>query len=115
MNQTARFIHGQLLLAFFFLIPIIITNGRVLSSSSSSSDRVKIAEVKNYSIDNDRDIYSSFDIEDQKDQGLPIDPIDLMNRLKQAGTMNNATTPSDALDEALNAFDQSEYENVPIE
>ena len=111
LNQTARFIHGQLLLAFFFLTPIIITNGRVFSSSG----RVKIAEVKNYSINNDRDIYSSFDIEDQKDQGLPIDPIDLMNRLKQAGTMNNATTPSDALDEALNAFDQSEYENVPIE
>ena len=111
LNQTARFIHGQLLLAFFFLTPIIVTNGRVFSSSG----RVKIAEVKNYSIDNDRDIYSSFDIEDQKDQGLPIDPIDLMNRLKQAGSMNNATTPSDALDEALNAFDQSEYENVPIE
>jgi len=38
-----------------------------------------------------------------------------MNRLKQAGAMNNATTPSDALDEALSAFDQSEYENVPNE
>ena len=111
MNQTARFIHGQLLLAFFFLTPIIVTNGRVFSSSA----RVKIAEVKNYSIDNDRDIYSSFDIEEQNNQGLPIDPIDLMNRLKQAGSMNNATTPSDALDEALNALDQSEYENVPIE
>ena len=53
-------------------------------------------------------------MEDQNDQGLPIDPFDLMNRLKQAGAMNNATTPSDALDEALNAFDESEYENVPI-
>ena len=107
MNQTARFFHGQWLLAFFFLTPIIIANVRFFSSSSSG--KVKIAELKNYSIDNDRDIYRSFDLEDQKDQGLPIDPIDLMNRLKQAGTMNNATTPSDALDEALNAFDESEY------
>ena len=56
-----------------------------------------------------------FDTEDQIDQGLPIDPFDLMNRLKQAGAMNNATTPSDALDAALNAFDQSEDENIPNE
>ena len=49
------------------------------------------------------------------DQGLPIDPFDLMNRLKQAEAMDDATTPSDALDEALNAFDQSAYENVPNE
>ena len=40
---------------------------------------------------------------------MPIDPFDLMNRLKQAESMDNATTPSDALDEALRAFDSSEY------
>ena len=81
----------------------------------SSSRKIRISEVKNYSTDEKRDIYSTFDTEDQIDQGLPIDPFDLMNRLKQAGAMNNATTPSDALDEAINAFDQPEYENVPNE
>ena len=80
-----------------------------------SSRTTRISEVKNYSSDEKRDIYSTFDAENQIDQGLPIDPFDLMNRLKQAGSMNNATTPSDALDEALNAFDQSEYKNVPNE
>ena len=111
LNQTPRFIHGQLLLALACLTPILITVGQVFSSSST----IKISEVKNYSTDEKRDIYSTFDTEDQVDQGLPIDPFDLMNRLKQAGAMNNATTPSDALDEALNAFDQSEYENLPNE
>ena len=76
---------------------------------------IKISEVKNYSIDEKRDIFTTFDTEGQNDKGLPLDPFDLMNRLRQAGSMNDATTPSDALDEALNAFDQSEYENVPIE
>ena len=109
LNQTARFINGQLLLAFTCLAPILITAGQVFSSSRT----ISISEVKNYSTDEKRDIYSTFDTEDQIDQGLPIDPFDLMNRLKQAGAMNNATTPSDALDEALNAFDQFEYENVP--
>jgi hypothetical protein len=112
LNQTTRFINGQLLLAFTCLAPILITAGQVFSSSSRT---MRISEVKNYSTDNKRDIYSTFDSEDQIDQGLPIDPFDLMNRLKQAGAMNNATTPSDALDEALNAFDQSEYENFPKE
>jgi len=107
---TPRFITGQFLLAFAFLIPIFITTGRIVSFSRI----IKIAEVEDYSTDKKRNIYSTFDSEDKKDQGLPIDPFELMNRLKQAGAMNNATTPSDALDEALNAFEQSDYENVPI-
>ena len=86
-------------------------SGQVISSSRIT----KLSELKNYSTDEQRDIYSTFDTEDQIDQGLPIDPFDLMNRLKQAGAMNNATTPSDALDEALNAFDKSEYENFQNE
>jgi len=87
----------------------------LLNSCSNFSKTIRISELKNYSTDEKRDIYSTFDTEDQIDQGLPIDPFDLMNRLKQAGAMNNATTPSDALDAALNAFDQSEDENIPNE
>ena len=111
LNQTTRFINGQLFLALTCLTPILIMAGQVFSSSRT----IRISELKNYSTDEKRDIYSTFDTEDQIDQGLPIDPFDLMNRLKQAEAMNNATTPSDALDAALNAFDQSEYENVPNE
>ncbi len=105
MNQTSRFIRSQFLLAFIFFIPIILK----IEGGLFYSGFTKIADVKNYSIDENRDIYKTFDTEDQKDQGLPIDPFDLMNRLKQAGAMNDATTPSDALDDALNAFDDSEY------
>ena len=110
MSPTARFIGGQFLLASLFFNPFVITNGRGFFHSRHT----KIAEVKNYATDEKRDIYSTFDAEDQNEQGLPIDPFDLMNRLKQAGAMNDATTPSDALDEALNAFNESEYINVPI-
>ena len=111
MNQDARFINGKLLLVVALTTPIFLSVGQVISSSRT----IKISELTNYSIDEKRDIYSTFEAEDQIDQGLPIDPFDLMNRLKQAGSMNNATSPSDALDEALNAFDQSVYENVPNE
>ena len=92
------------------MTPIALTTGR----SIFSSRLLKIAEVKNFAVDEKRDIFNTFDTEDQNDQGLPIDPFNLMNRLKQIGAMNDATSPSEALDEALNAFVESEYENVPI-
>ena len=97
-------------LAFVFFTTIFLTIGRFLSYPRL----IRISEVKNYSTDEKRDIFSTFDMEDQNAKGLPIDPFELMNLLQKAGEMSNATTPSDALDEALNAFDQSEDENVPI-
>ena len=105
MNQTARFIRSLCLLTFVLFFPIFASTG----GSFFFSRFPRIAEVKNYSTDEKRDIYDTFDMEDQKEQGFPIDPFDLMDRLNRAGAMENATTPSDALDEALNAFDESEY------
>ena len=105
MNQTERFISSQISLACFVFTPILFTTVREVLFSRFT----KISEVKNYLNDEKRDIFNSFDTEDQNDKGLPIDPFDLMNRLKQAESMDNATTPSDALDEALRAFDSSEY------
>ena len=105
MNQTERFIGFQISLACFVFTPIIFTALQEVFYFRFT----KIAEVKNYLNDEKRDIFNTFDNEDQNDKGVPIDPFDLMNRLKQAEAMDNATTPSDALDEALSAFDDSEY------
>ena len=66
-------------------------------------------ELKNYSMDEKRDILKTFDEKDQNNQGFPINPFDLMNQINKIGAMEDATSPSDALDEALNAFDESEY------
>ena len=110
MNQTAPFLSGRFLFTFFLFTSTVISIGQVVMPSRFGI----IGEIQNYSIDEKRDIFNTFDSEEQIDQGLPIDPFDLMNRLKQAGAMNNATTPSDALDEALDAFDESDYGNVPI-
>ena len=110
MNQSVHFKRGQLILACVLVTPIILTAVDDLFYSRF----LKIAELKDYSTDEKRDIFSTFDTENKKDKVFPVDPFDLMNRLKQAGAMDNATTPSDALDEAINAFDYSEYENVPF-
>ena len=105
MNQTPRFFHSQFFLAFACFTPIFITAEQVISSLRAT----KISEIKNYSTDEKRDIFNTFDKKDQNDKGFPLDPFDLMNRIKRAGAMKDATTPSDALDEALSAFDESEY------
>ena len=105
LKQAARFINGGFLLVYAFLTSMGIAIGRDFSNSKV----IKITEAKNYSTDEKRDIFNTFDTEDKNDQGFPVDPFDLMNRLKEAGAMNDATTPSDALDAALNAFDESEY------
>ena len=138
LNQTARLIRFQFLLVFVIFTPFVIKTWK----GSFQSGVMKFAEVKSnsiedkrdflnsfdkenqnkedlpldqyYSTDDKRDIFNTFDTEKQNDLGLPLDPFDLMNRLKQAGAMNDATTPSHALDEALNAFDDSTYSNVPI-
>ena len=96
---------GRFVLTCIFFTPIFFTIGQDVFYSRLT----KIAEVKDYSTDEKRDIFNTFDTENQNDQGFPIDPFDFMNRLQQSGAMNDATTPSDALDEALNAFDESEY------
>ena len=104
MNQTVRFFKGKIFMASVFLIPILMGIGR----SFIYSKVAKIAEVKNYALEENRDIFNTFDNKEQNDKGFPIDPFDLMNRLKQAGAMDDATPPSEALDEALNAFEYSE-------
>tara|TARA_B100000965_G_scaffold246211_1_gene206675 strand:- start:609 stop:944 length:336 start_codon:yes stop_codon:yes gene_type:complete len=104
-ESIGTLIMEKFLLACVFLTPIFISLGREVHDSRIT----KISEVKNYTSDEKRDIFNTFDSKKQNNQGFPIDPFDLMNRIKQVGAMNNATTPSDALDEAINAFDESEY------
>ena len=94
------------LLAFFSLI----VERKILFSNFG-----ELSELKNYSTDKKVDIHNSFDSDDQKDQAIPITPMDLMDRLRRAGAMNDATNPSEAIDDALSAFNELEYENVPFE
>ena len=41
-------------------------------------------------------------------------PMDLINRLRKSGAMNDATPPSDAVDEALKAFQTAPDASAPV-
>ena len=63
-----------------------------------------------------REIHNTFS--GDQDNGAILDatnPMDLLNRLRRATAMDNATTPSDAIDEALKALDAQELENSSLE
>ena len=110
-NQILRFIRFQLMLISVLLSSFCLIGGRKIFFSKFA----EISELKNPHTDQKSDIHNSFDSDDQKDQGIPMNPMDLMDRLRRAGAMNDATNPSDAIDDALNAFNELEYENVPFE
>ncbi len=55
-----------------------------------------------------KDIQYSF--EESEDTSLPSDAGDLMNILQRIEAMNNATEPSDAIDDALKAFESQVVE-----
>ena len=100
-----------MMLISVFLSSFGLIAGRMILISDSG----ELSELKNYSTDKKLDIHNSFNSDDQKDQGIPMTPMELMDRLRRAGAMNDATNPSDAIDDALSAFNELEYENVPFE
>ena len=110
-NQILRFFRFQLI-----LISVLLSSfGLIVGRKILLSDFGELSEMKNYSTDKKADIHNSFDSDEQKDEGIPMTPMELMDRLRRAGAMNDATNPSDAIDDALSAFYELEYENVPFE
>ncbi len=64
-------------------------------------------------IPQEREIHNTFST--NKNQGTILDatnPMDLINRLRQSTAMENATSPSDAIDDALKAFDEQSVEKI---
>ena len=62
-----------------------------------------------FETNSDRDIFNT--LSGESDKGSVLDatnPMELMQRLRQATSFNDATDPSDAIDAALRALEQSE-------
>ncbi len=60
-----------------------------------------------------RNLYDSFTEGNQKGNIFDAtNPLELMNRLRRATAMDNATSPSDAIDNALKALEESEKRGI---
>lgn len=73
---------------------------------AGTSDQLVMAQVDApYQTREEREIYNV----GPNDGGSVLDaanPLDLINRLRQAGAMSDATPPADAIDAALKAYQQ---------
>tara|TARA_Y100001978_G_scaffold5556_1_gene4624 strand:- start:343 stop:654 length:312 start_codon:yes stop_codon:yes gene_type:complete len=54
---------------------------------------------------NEIEIDRTFNLEEEDNLDFPTNPFEIVDRLRRANSMNDATKPSDAIDEALKSFD----------
>ena len=63
-------------------------------------------------LDKERDIHSSFD--ESNDSFFPSNPMELMNVIRSFESANDATSPSDAIDAAIEAFENQDQSDSPF-
>ena len=87
---------------------IVISSGLIIPFGLASLlPAVAFDGLANLPIDNQRNIHNTFEMEVETGEGIPTNPMDLMERLRKAQYLDDATSPSEALDEALKVFNDS--------
>ena len=79
------------ILALFFYFLGFFYNGLVFSSQENYFEEIKLNN-------NNED---GFEI----NSSIPTNPFEIVDMLRKANSMNDATSPSDAIDEAIRTFD----------
>ncbi len=59
------------------------------------------------------EINRSINLEDEENLDFPTNPFEIVDKLRRANSMNDATKPSEAIDEAIKSFDMI-YEEKQI-
>ena len=81
---------------FFFLISLIISSNSFIILQSFAQDSYKLNEIE---------INKSINFGEEDNRDLPTNPFEIMDRLRRANSMNDATKPSVAIDDAIKSFD----------
>ena len=59
---------------------------------------------ENYLLD-EMEIDRNSNLDEADNVGFPTNPFEIVDRIRRANSMNNATKPSDAIDDAIKSFD----------
>ena len=81
---------------FIYLISIIISSNSLISVLSFAQESYELNEIE---------INRSINYEEEDNFDLPTNPFEIVDRLRRANSMNDATKPSDAIDDAIKSFD----------
>ena len=60
---------------------------------------------------NEIEINRTTNLDGEDDLDLPTNPFEIVDRIRRANSMNEATEPSEAIDDALETFDKIKNEN----
>ena len=86
-------IYSRLIYTFILFIPIMSFTSDYLCSEESYLQEMEID--------------SSTKLDDNS-SGLPNNPFEIVEMIRRANSLNDATKPSDAIDDALKSFDMIE-------
>ena len=81
---------------FIYLISLIISSNSFICVLSFAQESYELNEIE---------INRSINYEEEDNFDLPTNPFEIVDRLRRANSMNDATKPSDAIDEAIKYFD----------
>ena len=96
---------------FISLVALLIGVDGFFQLKPSSAQETGLSDIPR-----EREIHNTFST--NKDKGTILEatnPIELINRLRDATALDNATSPSDAIDEALRALEPQEIESSSID
>ena len=86
---------------FLTLISLIISSNFFITYQSLAQESYKLNEIE---------IDRSINYEDEDNIDLPTNPFEIVDMIRRANSMNDATNPSDAIDEAIKSFDMIKEE-----
>ena len=85
----------------YFSILIVLPNSLIIYQSLAQ-ESYKLNEIE---------INRTSNFEGEGDLDLPTNPFEIVDRIRRATSMNEATKPSEAIDDALKTFDMIKDEN----
>ena len=79
-----------------YLICLFITPNFFISYQSLAQESFNLNELE---------INKTIDFDEDDNLDIPTNPFEIVDRIRRANSMNEATKPSDAIDEAIKSFD----------
>ena len=76
---------------YIFIAPIFL-----ISYQSIAQESYELSEME---------INRTINLDDEDNLDFPTNPFEIVDRLRRANSMNDATKPSDAIDDAIKSFD----------
>ena len=90
-KQSKSILNNYKLLLYLFISTISLMSFQAIAQESYELSEMEINRTIN--------------LDDEDNLDLPTNPFEIVDRLRRANSMNDATKPSDAIDDAIESFD----------